>query len=211
MQEVQAVFVDCDGVLYDVDLLTYEEMVSACKSAACELGLNLNNFDEVRENLKQKGFHGLYNIILKLCQAQNKSFEKIADRMVEFLDYSRILPNPDLLVLLQQVAEKKKVYIFTNNTYAHLNRIFMCLFDKNLVQSGIKAITIEDTYSDGFFYPKRMENVFTSWCQKIGVLPQNTLMLDDTDNVIQAAKEQGLQYQQIQSARMTQEILQELL
>lgn len=211
MQEVQAVFIDCDGVLYDVDLLTYEEMVSACKTAGYELGLKLDNFDEVRADLKQKGFHGLYNTILKLCQAQNKSFEKIADRMVELLDYSRILPNPELLDLLQQVDKKRKLYIFTNNTYAHLNRIFKCLFDKDIAQSAINVITIESTYSDGFFYPKRMPNVFTSWCQKIGVLPQNTLMLDDTDNVIQAAKEQGLQYQQIQSAQMTQDILQELL
>ena len=29
MQEIQAIFVDCDGVLYDVDLLTYEEIITA--------------------------------------------------------------------------------------------------------------------------------------------------------------------------------------
>ena len=211
MQEVQAVFVDCDGVLYDVDLLTYEEMVSACQMASKELGLSLDNFDEVRANLKQKGFHGLYNTVLKLCQAQNIAFEKIADRMVEMLDYSRIKPNPELLDLLQCVSQKRKVYIFTNNTYVHLNRIFNCLFGKDVAQSGINVITIESTLGNGFFYPKRMPGVFQHWCKKIGVLPQNALMLDDTDNVIQAAKEQGLQYQQIQSAKMTQDILQELL
>ena len=49
MQEVQAVFIDCDGVLYDVHLLTYEEILAACQTARQKLGLNWDDFDKIRE------------------------------------------------------------------------------------------------------------------------------------------------------------------
>ena len=70
MQEVQAVFIDCDGVLYDVHLLTYEEILAACQTARQKLGLNWDDFDKIREKERQKGFHGVYNVILQMCQAQ---------------------------------------------------------------------------------------------------------------------------------------------
>ena len=145
MQEIQAIFVDCDGVLYDVDLLTYDEIVAAARHAGYSLGLDWTNFDEVHKDIKSRGFRGFYNTVIKLCQAQKVSFDELAKKMTEILDYSRIQPNPELLSLLQQVATKKKLYIFTNNTRPHLEKIFDCLFGCTVEQSGLSAITAEKT------------------------------------------------------------------
>ena len=211
MQEVSAVFVDCDGVLYDVDLLTYEEIVSAGHRAGDALGLNWTDFDKVHGELKSQGFHGFYNTVLKLCQAQGISFKELTRIMTEMLDYSRIQPNQELLFLLQQVARKRKLFIFTNNTRVHLEKIFDHLFGCTVEQSGLNAITTENTLENGYLYPKRMPGVFAKWCKKIGVLPKNTLMLDDSQNVIEAAQKEGLQFIKIENARMTEQVLKELI
>ena len=211
MQEVQAIFVDCDGVLYDVSLLTYDEIVAAGHQAGSSLGLDWTDFDKVHTDLKSQGFHGFYNTVIKLCQAQNVSFDKLAKEMTEILDYSRIQPNLKLLSLLQQVAQKKKLYIFTNNTRPHLEKIFGRLFGCSVKQTNLPVITAESTLENGYFYPKRMEGVFTKWCQKLGLTPATTLMLDDSDNVIEAAEREGLQFIKIENAHMTEQILKELL
>ena len=211
MQEVQAVFVDCDGVLYDVNLLTYDEIVASARQAGNNLGLDWADFDKIRSDLRSQGYHGFYNTVLKLCQAQGIDFGDLAQKMTELLDYSRIGPNPELLVLLQKVAQKKKLYIFTNNTRAHLEKIFDCLFGCTIAQSDLSVITAESTLENGYFYPKRMTGVLSKWCQKIGILPQNTLMLDDTNSVIEAAQKEGLQYRQIKNDQMTMQILKEML
>lgn len=211
MQEIQAVFVDCDGVLYDVNLLTYDEIVSAARKAGSNLGLDWDNFDRVHEDLKSQGFHGFYNTVLQLCQTQGVSFEKLAQNMTEILDYSRILPNPQLLSLLQQAAKKIKLFIFTNNTRPHLEKVFARLFGCTINQSGLSVITAESTFQNGHFYPKRMEGVFTKWCHKLKLNPTTTLMLDDSINVIDAARKEKLQFIKIENAYMTEQILKEFV
>lgn len=211
MQKVQAIFVDCDGVLYDVDLLTYDEIVAAGHRAGSNLGLDWTDFDKVHADLKSRGFRGFYNTVLKLCQAQNISFKTLAKDMTEILDYSRIQPNLELLSLLKQVSQKKHLFIFTNNTRAHLEKIFDRLFGCTVKQSGLSAITADDTFENGYFYPKRMEGVFPKWCQKLGLTPATTLMLDDSDNVIKAAEREGLQFIKIENAHMTEQVLKEFI
>lgn len=210
MQEIQAVFVDCDGVLYDVDLLTYDEIVAAVRQAGSTMALSWDDFDSIHTDLKNKGYHGFYNTVLKLCQAQGISFDVLVQKAAEVLDYSRIQPDPEFLPLLQKAAQSKKLYIFTNNTRPHLEKVFERVFRCSVAQSGLNVITAESTLDNNYFYPKRMSGVLSKWCQKIGVLPQNTLMLDDSANVIEAAEKEGLQYRTIRNARMTKEILKEL-
>ncbi len=210
MRNIQGVFVDCDGVLYDADLLTYEQIVSAGRLAGVQLGLDWEDFDKVHQDLKKKGFHGFYNIVLELCQAQSIPFNSLAKKMTELLDYSTLQLNPELFTLLQQVSQKKKLFIFTNNTKPHLEKVFYRLFGCSVVQSGLSVITAESTFENGHFYPKRMHGVFAKWCQKLNLIPHQTLMLDDSDNVIDAAKKSGLQYYKIKSTQETTQILKEL-
>lgn len=210
MPKIQTIFVDCDGVLYNQNLLTYEEIVDAGRRSGLRLGLDWTDFDKIHEQLKNLGFRGFYNTVLKLCQAQGISFQKLAKGMTEILDYSKIQPNPELLNLLQKISQKRNVYIFTNNTRVHLEKIFECLFGCTVDQSGLPAITAESTLENGCFHPKRMPGVLTKWCKKVGSLPQNTLMLDDSERVIESAQAEGLQYHRIENDRMTMQILKEL-
>lgn len=211
MQNVQAIFVDCDGVLYDVDLLPYEQFEEAARQAGSALGLDWTNFDEVHRDLKKnRGYRGFYNTVLELCRTQGVSFKQLSEDMVEILDYSKIQPNPELLSLLQKNRQKRNLCIFTNNTRPHLEKVFNRLFGCTIQQSGLPVITAEDTLQDGYFHTKKMPGVLSQWCKKMGPLPQNTLILDDTNTVIETAQKEGLQYRKIENDNMTMQILKEL-
>ena len=90
-------------------------------------------------------------------------------------------------------------------------KVFMALFDQTLEQTGIHAITAESTLWDGYFHVKEHTNAFTIWCQKLKTLPEETLLLDDTAGVIEAAKKQGLQTIQTIGSSQAKEILKGLL
>ena len=210
MNKIQTVFVDCDGVLYDVDFLAYSEIENAGRRAGEALGLDWTNFKKVHKDLKKKGFRGFYNTVLELCRTHGVSFEKLAQDMVDILDYSRIQPNPKLLTYLQQVSQMRKLFIFTNNTRPHLEKIFNRLFGCTIDQSRLAVITAENTLENGYFYTKKMTGVFSKWCQKIKTTPERTLMLDDSEDVIEAAKKEGLQFIKIENADMTEKVLKNL-
>ena len=84
MQKIQTIFVDCDGVLYDVDLLPYEQFEGAARLAGNKQGLDWTDFDKVHKNLKKKqGYRGFYNTVLELCRLQGVSFKQLSEDMVD--------------------------------------------------------------------------------------------------------------------------------
>ena len=95
------------------------------------------------------------------------------------------------------------VYIVTNNTRPHLNKIFDCLrgssSQKDLsAELGVYVITVESTleYNPNLghetFYPKQMRNQFVKLCDKIKKHPSCVGVLDDTERICRKAEKQGL-------------------
>ena len=211
MKEIKAIFIDLNGTLYNFDFLKYQQMIDALYEAGTDLGLKWADFAKTKAQLKEKGYRGFYNTALALCQQQNISFDLVAKKMADKLDHTMLHPNPELLDVLQRLSKLKKVVILTNTTRPHLEKVFKYLFQCSIRQSGLKVVSIEETLKRGHFYVKRMSGVLTNWCKKMKVPPENTLILDDSDKIIQAAKEQGLQYRHIKDSSETLKILKRLL
>lgn len=211
MSQIKTVFIDCDGVLYDKALLTYEEMMTACQQAGVDLGIDWADVQKVREALRAQGWRGWYNVALEVCRHADVGFHQLAKKMVEYVDYTRLPFDPELLTLLQQVASQKDLFILTNNTRPHLEKIFQHLFHKNIFQTGLKVFTVEDTLWGKYFYVKAHPEAFTKWCQKLHLKPQETLMIDDTEDVVKSAQNQGLQTAFIPQSEDTKKVLKGLL
>ncbi len=207
MEQIQTVFVDCDGVLYDNTVLTYDDIVQACCRAGEELGIHWDEVEQVHTELKQRGYRGWYNTTLELCRRYGTDFNQIAQYMVRYIDYHKLTVDLELLDLLHSVSQVKQLAILTNNTRPHLQAVFSQLFHQSIESTGLKVLTVEDTLWDDYFHVKAQGDSLTHWCRQFHTLPKHTLLLDDTPSVCLAAEEQGLQVVQIKNAQMTKEIL----
>ena len=217
MEQVRALFIDCDGVLYNKDCCTYHDIaVVGFGKTLDHYGISQDEFQKVRTTLREQNVRGLLNAALALCNLHKIQFNDFAKRMVANTDYSRILEDGDILRLLKSCGEVMPIYIVTNNTAPHLDKVLAQLhaghpFDNVEKQLNIHLITIENTLADGVFHPKKTGTQLTDLCAQIGKKQKNVLLLDDTTDVCEAAKAQGLQVACIQSPSDTKMILRRMI
>ena len=216
MKKIKALFIDCDGVLYDKKNCTYEDIaVIGFGKTLDQFGITRERADKRHAELKAKNIHGLYNVVLDLSRQDGFSFSKFAAQMIQNVDYSRIPQDKALLSLLKQIGQKMPVYFVTNNTYPHLLRILSCLNGRPVrnvfKEFHIIPITLEKTLHNNVFHPKKTEHQFLNLCTQIGQMPYDVLLLDDTGNVCAAAKQQGLNVIQIQGPEQTKQIIRGVL
>ena len=211
MKQVKALFIDCDGVLYDKKHCTYEDIaVTGFQGALETCHIPFSEVLPTRAALKAQHIHGLLNAALELCHRHHVPFSDFAEAMAEHIDYSQIPKDTEMLNLLQRTGELIPTYIVTNNTHPHLKRVLSSLAgNKSPVLSDmpIFPITIEETFRKGFFHPKKVEGQFRHLCHQVGEKPEHVLVLDDTLDVCQAAISEGLQVKQIQTPEDTKQIL----
>ncbi|MBQ3696273.1 MAG: HAD family hydrolase [Alphaproteobacteria bacterium] len=211
MKNVKALFIDCDGVLYDKKECTDEDITTVgLGKTLAEYNLFLDEFDEIHAKLKKNKIRGFFNAVLALCQRHDIEFAEFAQKLVNNINYRRISKDLELLDLLKKV--KLPVYIVTNNTRVHVEKIFAYLkggvpFKDVQKELGVKFVAIEDTLKDGIFHSKKMENMLTELCAQSGLKPEEVLLLDDSENVYKVALAQGLQAYLISSPKETKEIL----
>ena len=216
MDDIKAIFVDCDGVLYDKEKLSYHDIaIEAFGKAAAELSVSTKQIQQRHGALKNQDIHGLFNVALSFCRELNVPFRQFAHFMVQHTDYSRIPRDTEMIALLKQIAQQLPVYITTDNTWLHLLTILNHLQgqQKNdiLTAFHVMPLTVEDSLYDGWFHPKRVENQMNYLCCQTDHVPKSVLMLDDTPAVCEAAQRQGLQTIQITGPEHTKQILKGLI
>ena len=215
MKNIKALFVDCDGVLYDKQDCTYHDMaVIGFGEAMNALNIPHDELAPTRAKLKEMDVHGLFNAALVMCQKRNIPFDLFAQEMVKKIDYSRIPDDKEMLRLLHECGSQMPVYVVTNNTRPHLQKILNRLNGNNnedISVLNVHPIAIEDTFCDGFFHPKKTGRQLTELCSKIGLEPRNVLLLDDTKDVCDAALAQGLQIGFIEKPNDTKIILRRII
>ncbi len=201
MKNVKALFIDCDGVLYD-DIGGSDNIEGIYKTLD-QYGISQEEFHQTRAELKKNEVRGVFNSVRELCKKYHTEFNEFAAHTVANTDYSYISPDPEMLNLLKNLATVMPIYIVTNNTRPHLNKIFDCLRGNSSStdlseELGIRVITIEDTleYNSNFghkvFHPKQMHNQFIKLCDKIKQPPACVALIDDTERIRHKAEKQGL-------------------
>ena len=201
LKAIKTLLIDCDGVLYD-DIGGSDNIEGIYKTLA-QYGISQEEFHQMRTKLKESGVRGLFNSVLELCKKYHINFNEFAVNTVANTNYSYISPDPKMLDLLKKVATIMPVYIVTNNTRPHLNKIFDCLrggpSSKDLSEElGIHIITTESTLEDNptlghkIFYPKQMSQQFAKLCDKIKQPPSHVALIDDTERIRHKAEKQGL-------------------
>ena len=199
MEEIKALFVDCDGVLYDKKECTAKDItVIGLGKTFAEYHLSRAEFERKRIELKKQGIRGVFNAVLAMCRRHHIVFDDFVAHVAMHTDYSRISKDLEMLSLLKQAGEILPVYIVTNNTFPHLHKIFSCLNGgepiKNVQKKlNITFIPIEETMADGIFHSKKMKTQLANLCKRIGQSPQEVLLLDDSESIREEAVEQGIQ------------------
>jgi len=204
MENIKALFIDCDGVLYNDAENADDNIVNiSLGKTLAPYGISMDEFNQTRAALKEEGIRGLFNSALDLCHRYHIEFSDFAVNMVNNTDYSQIPSDPEMLGLLKKVGACLPVYIVTNNTAPHLIKIFNQLRGKVSSQNpqeelGIHLISIEDTLAFDrecqrtIFHPKQMKDQFKKLCAQLDLLPGQVALIDDTERIRKKAEKQGM-------------------
>jgi FMN phosphatase YigB (HAD superfamily) len=223
MENIKALFIDCDGVLYNDAENADDNIVNiSLGKTLAPYGISMDEFNQTRAALKEEGIRGLFNSVLDLCNRYHIKFDDFAVKMVNNTDYSQIPNDPEMLELLKKVATCVPVYIVTNNTAPHLIKIFDLLRGKTSPQSpqeelGIHLISIEDTLAFDrecqrtIFHPKQMKDQFKKLCAQVDLLPEQVALIDDTERIRKKAEKQGVVPIATEGPQETKEILRRII
>lgn len=192
----KTLIIDCDGVIYPFEVFPLGEFVTAMKRTYRE-DLNVDGHTQARVSAEtlEKNRLGMFNYIRAMCDETGYDFDKFFHKMQEKLDYTKITKDEALFKALVMQAKQNNVVILTNNHKSHLDMVLQHRFGKNiydLQKAGIKCFDIKSTEKDGVFYPKQDPEGLVMFTDRLGVLPQDCILIDDTQRNIEAAQRIGM-------------------
>ena len=204
MENIRALLIDCDGVLYNTAECAGDDIVKVGLGKTLgQYHISQDEFDQTRADLKEEGIRGLFNAVFDLCQHKRIDLKLFTQDMVANTDYSHISHDLDMMTLLKQVGTLMPTYIVTNNTAPHLAKIFDQLRGKPTSQNlldelNLHAMTIETTlefdraFNRAIFHPKQMKDQFKKICAQLDLPPEEVALIDDTERIRKKAADQGL-------------------
>ena len=192
----KTLIIDCDGVLYPCSVFPLGEFVSAMKKTYRE-DLDVDGQTQARVSAEtiQENKLGMFNYIKAMCEETGYNFDKFFHKMQEKLDYTPIRRDDTLFNALVAQAKQNNVVILTNNHMSHLDKVLQYRFGKNiydLQKNGIKCFDIKSTEKNGVFYPKQDPEGLVMFTDRLGVLPQDCILVDDTQRNLVAAEKIGM-------------------
>lgn len=187
----QLVILDCDGTLYPADKIPLSEIKQTLRQTAKMFGITPQTYEAASVCTRDQ-HPGLMNFILKLCCHNLINFQRFSQEMSSRLNYTRLSPDPTLLNRIRETAHTIPLCIFTNNSRPHLDNVLTALFHQNSSTLGIPCFSIEDTFDGHWFHPKQSGAGLQMICAKMGTIPNNAILFDDTPPVLKTAAHQGL-------------------
>ena len=104
MKKAKALFIDCDGVLYDKRECTDRDIAElGLNETLAQYHISPEEFTQARLALKKQEVRGLFNTILSLCKKYNIDFDEFATNMASNENCSKISADLDMLTLLKKV------------------------------------------------------------------------------------------------------------
>ena len=183
------IIIDCDGVLYHSSELDINAMVNYAFGLAChDFNISIDDVD-LDEICKYPSYYAFIDNLAK--QHCIKTDDFIA-QMIKHVDYSGLAPdNTGVLQKIQDLTQRYKLCICTNNHIMHVNKILNAKF--NICSDQFPCEIFDTRYAnlDGVFYSKESD-VFISKLEKhFGINARDFLWIDDTQHVIDTVKSAG--------------------
>lgn len=196
MQNRQTLLFDCDGVLYPLTQLSTQDIVTAMKETyRQDLGLSGAEQQKISAETRQANRLGMFNYIKAMCEYKNYDFKQFCSQMAERIDYGNIAYNRNLVRVIFHVAKHYNIGILTNNSRAHVAKVFEHALGKSLEETeanGVRIFDITATAENGVFWCKQPEGLLLI-CQRNGYEPAQTTLFDDAPANIESAHQVGMQ------------------
>lgn len=197
MTKRQVQILDCDGVLYPGSMLALNDFVGAMQKTFSEdYHLDEAFLKKVSEKTLRKNHLGMFNYIKAVCDETGNSFQGFCRQMFAKVNYNQIKKDQALLKQLKAAATRHKMVIFTNNTIGHLDMVLKHRFGSSVFEfenAGIECYDIMATERQGAFYPKQNPKALELFASKIGYMPQECVLVDDSPRNIESAQQAGMQ------------------
>ncbi|EAX93205.1 haloacid dehalogenase-like hydrolase family protein [Trichomonas vaginalis G3] len=189
----QVLLIDLDDTIYPQDWIPLEIIVESVVKTLKEYGYSQKDIDD-QSNV---GGAGIFNWALRVLKGDLVKFDQFCIDVYKKIDYSTIKRDDHLYSLLQKASEKFDIYIATNNTRVHVEKICELHFGHSLNTACFGCIDIKDTYFDGVFHPKQTPGNLAVYAKLAKTEPSNCILLDDSYPNIKNAKALGMKAEAI--------------
>ena len=193
---IKNILLDCDGVLYPLEELKTKDIVDAMKQVyRNDVGLTPDEQRYVSEKTIAENHLGMFNYINAICRFKHYDFDKFCENMANIIDYGSIKHNEQMWQRLKELSQTYHIGVLTNNSRAHLSKVFKRVFNRDITEvegNGIKAYDIKFTEHNGCFFPKQSEKGLSLFLQKLNMKPEETVLFDDTPVNIEKAENTGM-------------------
>jgi len=179
--EAKAIIFDFDGTLYPSSA-GIESQIKQRFRICAQKRLNLSE-KEVQKLLHQYRVE-YRSSILGLQERHGVDPFEFYEELYGGLDISTMFPKPNLREVIERLARKTPLYVFSNS-----NRSFVL---RGLSHLGLQGyITDVFTVEDNNFIRKPHREVYVATIKRLGVPPESIWMFDDIPSSLKTAKEVG--------------------
>lgn len=193
----KTLILDCDGVLYPATDLTLADFIAAMKKTFHQdVKVSADVQKQISEETLAQKHLGMYNYIKAVCDKTGYGFNHFCEQMVSYVDYSKISPDVQLGKMLLTTAQNYDTVILTNSHILHLDKVLQRRFNKSVFDmesSNIRCFDIQALERNGVFHPKQEDKALSLFADRIGKLPQDCVLIDDTQRNLDAAQKIGMQ------------------
>jgi HAD superfamily hydrolase (TIGR01509 family) len=149
------------------------------------------------KDFKKNNKKGLFNFIYSLSK-DKKEFDAFADSLLKKTKYWHILFTSDVREAFLKTLQNNKIIILTDNLKEHAQQIISKTTGIERHQN-LEIYGIEDSLKNGKFNPKNSENGIKIFLEKMNLLPEKCLLLDDKKDNIERAKSCGIKTVRVNS------------
>ena len=183
MLNKQLAIFDLDGTLYDSKEVNYHSYLTALKRIGYDVNVNLDYYSNHCNSIHYKLF--LPKLVKKITDSEMDEVHRIKKSLyTNNLKYAK--RNNHLFSIIDSIKNDYFIALVTNANQKNANEILDYFFDKSKFDL---IITHEDILN-----PKPSPNSFEIAMSHFNVNPDNTIIFEDSDVGILAAKKSGAKY-----------------
>ncbi|MEC8067359.1 MAG: HAD family hydrolase [Pseudomonadota bacterium] len=193
MIKFKYILLDCDGVLYDKKELSLRDIYTALHNAAESLGLDEHIRKRAINIKKENDVEGMINYMHLMCDFSGVSFDELACKHVELIDYAQIEKDDYFISRMLKLKDfGYKLVIASNNHKQHIEKVLT-----HLAGDLWKDLDLEIFHGSSFksgvqFLKKPQLEFYEAIINTLNCKPEDISFFDDDIVNVKAAKELGI-------------------